>query len=222
MRSEASEREALLVVAHEMAGPLQLLALQLGALRAQFTSHETPRLVSMARAIEALRVLARDLLDADRISSGSFDMKLADHDMCTILREVVVGFGEVARQRGVRLSLLTPAQLNACCDALRIAQVLHNLVSNALKFSPEDASIDVQAKRSSNEVLIAITDAGPGIAPENRQRVFEPRWQAPGERRGHGIGLFVARQLVEAHHGRIWVQDAKRGGTTIAFTLPAA
>ena len=218
---QATEQDALAVVAHEMAGPLQVLAMQLAALRGQSSTQETPQLVRMARAVDALRVLARDLLDADRISAGNFELESSDHDLSAVVREVVASFGDAAAKRGIALSSMVPMGLIVRCDALRIAQVLHNLVANALKFSPVEATVDVQAHRVANEVVITVTDAGPGIAPEHRQRMFAPRWLVPGERRrGHGIGLFVARQLVEAHRGRIWVEDAAHRGTMMAFSLP--
>ncbi len=215
-----SEQDALAVVAHEMAGPLQVLALQLATLRERSTVHETPHLSRMARAIDALRLLARDLLDGDRISAGTFELECGQHDLGMIVRDVVASFGEAAARRGIALSATVPAYLIVHCDALRIAQVLHNIVANALKFSPTGASVEVRVRRVGNEVVVAVRDAGPGIAPEHRQRIFEPRWQVPGERRGHGLGLFVARQLVQAHRGHIWVEGAAQGGTTIAFSLP--
>ncbi len=216
----ASEQDALAMVAHEMAGPLQVLALQLAALGDEGSAQETPWLVRMARAVDALRVLARDLLDADRISAGSFELEYGDHDFSLIGREVLARFGDAALKRGITLSSRAPTGLIVRCDAVRIAQVLHNLISNALKFSPTRGIVEVHVQRVANEVITAVTDAGPGIAPEHRQRIFESRWQVPGERRGHGIGLFVARQLVEAHRGRIWVEDTAHRGTKIVFSLP--
>lgn len=216
----ASEQEALAVVAHEMAGPLQVLTLQLAALRDEAPAQETPQLVRMTRAVEALQLLARDLLDADQISTGKFNVEHGDHDVCLIVRDVLARFSEAAAKRAIALSWKAPMGLFARCDALRIAQVLHNLVANAIKFSPRQTTVEVHAQRVANEVIVAVADAGPGIAPEHRQRIFERRWQVPGEQRGHGIGLFVARQLVQAHRGRIWVEDGVHRGTRIAFSLP--
>ena len=221
-QSNEIEHEALTVVAHEMGGPLQLLSLHLGALRSQLADRmELRRVTSMGHAVEALRVLAHDLLDADQICQGRFQMSFAEHELCALTREVVESFRDtcVARRLVMSFSASTD-NIRVYCDYIRLTQALNNVIGNAVKFSPSDAAVLVRIGIFGDEVGFSVTDAGPGIPPEYRHLVFEPRWQIPGERRGHGLGLFVARRIVEAHHGRIWVEDADQEGTTIAFRIP--
>ena len=124
-----------------------------------------------------------------------------------------------------QLNLDIPIDLPALhVDGDRIAQVLTNLVGNAVKFSPPQSTITVSAARVDEMVQIDVADQGRGIAPAERRRIFEPFQQldAHGVHRaqGTGLGLAICKGLVEAHGGRIWVQDRSGPGTTLSFTLP--
>ena len=221
-RAQPTEHEALTLVAHEMTGPLQMLVLQLAALRARpADERESRRLALMDHAVDALRVLARDLLDADRISQGQFQMSFAEHEVCALGREVIENFSDQCAKRGIILSLAASREcIPLHCDRMRLMQALNNVIGNAIKFSPSDAAVLVRLSLVQQDVVFSVTDAGPGIAAEHRHLIFEQRWQAPGEQRGRGIGLFVTRHIVEAHRGQIWAEDAEQQGTTIAFRIP--
>src|SRR5439155_12150185 len=110
-------------------------------------------------------------------------------------------------------------------DERRIRQVIFNLLSNAVKFTPEGGSVEVSAVQEDGEVRVAVRDTGPGIAPEDRERIFEEFQQADlgGEDRpeGTGLGLALSKRLVELHGGRIWVESEPGKGSTFVFTLPA-
>jgi signal transduction histidine kinase len=107
-------------------------------------------------------------------------------------------------------------------DRHRVMQVLQNLIGNALKFTPPDGHIVVEATLADDEVLFSVSDTGPGIAKEHLGDVFS-RWQAKRtERLGAGLGLPIAKGIVDAHGGRIWVESEPEDGTTFSFTLPVA
>jgi signal transduction histidine kinase len=109
-------------------------------------------------------------------------------------------------------------------DERRIRQVVINLLSNAVKFTPAGGSIDVSASRVDGEVRVSVADTGPGIAPEDQQRIFEEFQQAEAgkeQREGTGLGLALSKRLVELHRGRIWVDSGLGRGSTFTFTLPA-
>ena len=108
-------------------------------------------------------------------------------------------------------------------DAARIQQVLSNLVGNAVKFTPRQGRISVSANRLDREVRFAVIDTGPGIPPEQVPHIFGRFWQAKSsDRRGIGLGLAIAKGIVEAHNGRIWVESQVGVGSTFYFTLPIA
>src|SRR5438094_677795 len=129
-----------------------------------------------------------------------------------------------AGPKGLQVSCDLPdLPITVCADPDRICQVLGNLIGNAIKFTPRGGRVTLAARREGREVQVSVTDQGPGIPPSDLGSVFEPYWQAPGTARlGAGIGLKIAKGLVEAHGGRIRVESKVGVGTTFAFTLPVA
>jgi signal transduction histidine kinase len=109
-------------------------------------------------------------------------------------------------------------------DRFRIQQVFSNLLDNALKFTPSGGAITVSCEASDGEVQFAVKDTGEGIDPENVDRIFDPFWQPPAapHHQGAGLGLAIAKGLIEQHNGRIWVESARGAGTTVIFTIPVA
>jgi signal transduction histidine kinase len=108
-------------------------------------------------------------------------------------------------------------------DAERVEQVLGNLLTNAMKFTPPGGRVELEARAEGDHALFHVRDSGPGIEPDRISRLFEQGWQAnPGDRRGLGLGLAIAKGLVEEHGGRIWVASTPGKGSTFSFTLPAA
>jgi signal transduction histidine kinase len=105
-------------------------------------------------------------------------------------------------------------------DSERIFRVLSNLLGNAIKFTPEGGTITLRAAPRGDELMITVIDTGPGIAPDHLPHVFERYWQArPASQAGAGLGLYIARGIVEAHGGRIWAESSA-GGARLIFTLP--
>ncbi len=108
-------------------------------------------------------------------------------------------------------------------DRHRVMQVLSNLIGNSLKFTPPGGRITVEARDTDGHALFTVADTGPGIAQENLSDIFSPYWQAKrAERLGAGLGLPIAKGIVESHGGRIWVESEPERGTTFSFTLPLA
>jgi signal transduction histidine kinase len=124
----------------------------------------------------------------------------------------------------LELELEAEAYLPALrADHGRIVQVLDNLIGNALKFSGKGARIIVGIRRQGDEVLFLVADAGPGLRPEQVEHVFDRFWQAErGDRWGSGLGLTLAKAIVDAHHGTIWVDSQVGIGTTFYFTIPTS
>ncbi|HYW08161.1 MAG TPA: ATP-binding protein, partial [Longimicrobium sp.] len=108
-------------------------------------------------------------------------------------------------------------------DRDRVVQVLDNLLANALKFTPAGGSVTVSAAPRGGEVLVSVEDSGPGLPEQDLERVFDRFWQAErSDHRGLGLGLAIVRGLVEAHDGRVWVENRPEGGASFRFTIPVA
>jgi signal transduction histidine kinase len=145
-------------------------------------------------------------------------------DLGTMIRDVVHGVSVIDR-KGIDLGVEIPADLpRAQADRDKIERVLTNLMDNALKFTPENGRIVWKAEKQGEMMRVSITDSGPGVPPEDRERIFGRFSQAAGEkprRRGFGLGLAYCRLTVEHHGGRIWVEDGEGGkGSRFVFTLP--
>jgi signal transduction histidine kinase len=127
-----------------------------------------------------------------------------------------------AAERGIELAVAMPEALPpAHADAARVAQVLSNLTGNALKFTPQGGRVRLSATVAGDQIVVAVADTGIGIAAENVAHVFDRFWQAKrASRASAGLGLAIAKSIVEAHGGHIWVESTEGRGTTFQFTLP--
>ncbi|HUF74749.1 MAG TPA: PAS domain-containing sensor histidine kinase [Longimicrobiales bacterium] len=228
LRREIQHREELTrTIVHELRSPLNAIALEAELL---LRSRDTPAYVVPDRfermktsALKMARLLD-DLLDATCIEAGRLSVHKSPFPIAKLLDEAVQTARTQASTKGVVVRAEISGELPlAEADPRRVAQVLDNLISNALKFTPDGGLVTVSAEEHSEEVRVRVRDSGPGIAVEQVDHVFEPFWQAdPGDRRGAGLGLAIAKGIVEAHQGRIWVETGSGSGTTLSFTLPKA
>ena len=172
-----------------------------------------------------LLALINDILDLSKVEAGQVELERGLFSLREALERGVVMVRERALKNGVQLDLeLDPAVDLVEGDERRIRQIVFNLLSNAVKFTPSGGRVDVSATRVNGEVLVAVSDTGPGIAPADQGRIFEEFQQAKagnGERpEGTGLGLALSRSLVELHGGRIWVESELGRGSTFTFTIP--
>jgi len=173
-----------------------------------------------------LLALINDILDLSKVEAGQVELEKNLFSLREALERGVVMVRERATKNGVRLSLELDPQVDLVeGDERRIRQVVFNLLSNAVKFTPHGGSVDISAAKENGEVVVAVTDTGPGISSDDQARIFEEFQQAHsgnGERpEGTGLGLALSRSLVELHGGRIWVESEPGQGSTFTFTLPA-
>jgi two-component system sensor histidine kinase KdpD len=174
---------------------------------------------------DRLAELISNLLDMSRIDAGSLAMELEEVRLGTLLRDAIAAAKIQAPQHV--FSLHIPARLPlVSADPRRIRQVLHNLLENAVKYSPPGSKVAVAVRHDPPFVRISVIDEGIGIPQEYQERVFERFFQvdSASTRRvgGSGLGLAISRSIVEAHGGRIWVQSEPGNGSTFIFTLPVA
>jgi len=175
---------------------------------------------------DRLTRMVSDLLDLTRIEAGKLELLPQALDVGAAVAEAAEGLRPLARARGIRLALELGAGPPIWGDPDKVHQILTNLVSNAVKFTPAHGDVGIAAAPAGpGMVRLEVRDTGPGIPAEERERVFDKFYQVgrvDGERpSGGGLGLTIARHLVELHGGRIWVEDGPRGGSTFVVLLPA-
>lgn len=222
------EREEMLgLVSHELKTPLtSIKALTQLAVR-QLTRAERPEaelVRRMERGVESMNRLINDLLDATRLDTGKMLLMRERVDLGSLCEQVVAD-QEIATGRNIALK--TPnVSVEVQADAVRLSQVLTNLLSNALKYSPEEAPVSVQLKRDRAGVHISVRDEGPGIPPEALSRLFQRFYRVPGIEVQHGtgvglgLGLYICQRLVELHGGQLHVESTLGKGTTFEVRLP--
>lgn len=241
--------EFLSVAAHELRTPITTVRgfaqLELRRLRRLAQPHARPDLnqadlvAALGRAARSLeRIeeqtgrlsrLVHDLLDVARITRGRLELRPTTTDMAALVRRAVEA--AQARTGRHRLALRAPARLVATADALRLEQVVANLLDNAIKYSPEGGAVEVELGPDAEHpgvVTLAVRDRGIGVRPDDRGRLFDQFYRASAPERpevasdGLGLGLFISRQIVEAHGGRIAAEFPADGGTRLVVTLPMA
>jgi signal transduction histidine kinase len=168
--------------------------------------------------------LINDILDLSKIEAGRMELELSDFDLPGIIENTLTLVRERAVRRGIALERSVDERLGTIrADERKVKQVLLNLLSNALKFTPEGGKIAVQAALNDGVAKISVTDTGVGIAPEDQAAVFEEFRQvgtAAKKVEGTGLGLAISRKFIELHGGKIWVTSQVGTGSTFAFTLP--
>jgi signal transduction histidine kinase len=171
-----------------------------------------------------LLALINDILDLSKVEAGQVELEIAPFSLRDALERGVVMVREWATRDGVSVAFVADPDADVVeGDERRIRQVIFNLISNAVKFTPAGGAIEVDSSRVNGEVRVAVSDTGPGIAPQDRERIFDEFQQAEAgldQREGTGLGLAVSRRLVELHGGRIWVESEPGNGSTFVFTLP--
>ncbi|HET7612852.1 MAG TPA: GAF domain-containing sensor histidine kinase [Gemmatimonadaceae bacterium] len=217
--------EVLGVVAHDLRNPLSLIVTTTELLEEEDLEAEQRRKVLeiAKRAGKQMNRLIGDLLDTVQLESGRLNLVLEDLDVATLFAHLADTFGPLAARKGISLVGNTPAEgLSVPADEFRLLQAMGNLLGNAIKFTPEGGEVTFSARHDGTSVLFEVSDTGPGIPPEQVTHLFEQFWQArKNDKRGVGLGLTIAKGIVEAHGGRIWVNSAPGEGSTFAFAIPA-
>ncbi len=219
--------ELVAFAAHELRNPAAMINAGIYLLRLREVEAEVREkaLDSMAQSSAALSRLVMNLLNMGRIEEGRLHLHRASMPLPTLVGDLVEELSAYREQTGNRLQVDLPAvTVDVDPDYARLA--ISNVLDNAAKYSPPEAPIEITGAVEDSMVVVRIRDHGPGIAPERLAQVFEKyetTEMAPGAtHRGTGLGLYMARLLVEAHGGRIWAESEAEAGTTVSFTLPLA
>jgi signal transduction histidine kinase len=228
---EASRRELVSWVSHDLRTPLAGLRAMAEALEDDVAEDPGRYHRQIRREVDRLSRMVDDLFELSRIQSGALTLSLRQVQVGELVSDVLSGARPVAEARGVRLDArVAPALVDA--DAAGLGRVLANLVVNAIRHTPSDGTVEVQAAPEGTDVVLAVTDRCGGIGDQELERVFEAGWRGSAARTpqsdaesdagvgaGAGLGLAIARGIVEAHHGRIRVTNTA-GGCRFEVRLP--
>ncbi len=216
-------------IAHELRTPLSVLRGNLEAMLDGLVEPDAEQIQMLHGQSLALARLVEDLRTLSLASAGQLALERRPVDLCTLSRETVAEMEAAAGEKGVHLRVAAPPDLPSIeGDRGRLAQVLRNLLDNALRYTPAGGTVTVEIGRggSGSEATISVNDTGSGIAPEDLAHVFDRFYRADSSRSretgGSGLGLAIARQLVEAHGGRMWAESGPGQGSRFTFALPLA
>ncbi|HEY5944528.1 MAG TPA: ATP-binding protein [Kofleriaceae bacterium] len=228
LEAEAATRareEILSVVSHDLRNPLGTILMGATTLLSVDVGERSHRIRTVAERIhrqaERMARLIEDLVDFAGIQAGQLAIDRKAHKPEEILSATSEIFNSIALERGLRFETRAPLDLPPIdCDSERAVQVMSNLVANALKVTPKGGAISIGAEPKDKEVVFFVRDTGPGIAPEELPQLFERYWRSKhSQYKGAGLGLSIARGIVDAHGGRIWAESQLGRGATFYFSL---
>jgi signal transduction histidine kinase len=213
-------------VSHDLRTPVAAIKAAIGVVLANMPPDVPPPLQRLLGnvdlAADELTSLIEDLLEMARLQSGRVELWRSSVDVWDVIARAGRAIEPLIQARGQRLLFSPPAEpVIASVDAERLGRVLRNLLGNAHKYGRENGTILVAMERGPTEVCISVTDDGPGIPPEDQERIFERFFRVRGSgSSGTGLGLAIARALVELHGGRVWVESTPDHGSTFRVALP--
>ncbi len=217
------------IVSHDLRNPVNAVKMLTGAILGTERSSPLPLDVIeystiIRQASEQMDSLIRDLLDVTRIEAGRLKVETIPTDVGELLEDALVTLSPVASAKSIQLQLSTdPGLPMVAADRERIRQALSNLIGNSVKFSPRGSVIDLHAERKDGEVVVSVSDRGPGMNDEQLSHAFDRFWQSRRtDREGAGLGLTITRGIIEAHGGRIWAESKEGFGSKFSFTLRTA
>ena len=215
--------DVLAIVAHDLRNPLDRISASVALLLDDTLAAESrpPLLAVMKRTVAGMNRLVRDLLDAASIDTGRLALERRRIDVTPLLESACELFSVQAAAKHLRLDCHADGTFVVYADQGRVMQLLGNLLTNAIRLTPAGGRVDIRAELTGEMVRFAVSDTGPGISEHDVPFVFERFWQGKREARGSaGLGLAIARGIVEGHGGSIWVESEVGRGTTFFFTLP--
>ena len=218
-----ARRELVAWASHDLRTPIASVQAMLEALEDGLATPER-YLPALQDQVRTLSRLVDDLFELARIDAGALTLELREAEVASLVQETVRGLEAEAAARRVHLHASADPRARARCEPEKVQRVLFNLVTNALRHTPSDGSVAVRVEPRETEVRVIVEDTGGGFDAEAQRRMFERFWRGDQARSdaGAGLGLAIARGLVEAHGGRIWAENDTAGGGRVSFTLPTA
>lgn len=229
-RAVSMRDDFMSMIAHELRNPLNSVYLQAQLRRKMLAGDQPPDSVAMLKMVERderqIRSMVRlldDMLDVSRARTGRLAIVPGPFDLCASAAAVVEAIQEQARGTGVQVTLAAPPALVIEGDEFRIEQVITNLLTNALRYGDgKPVAVAVGVREEERECFVSVRDQGMGIAPADQERIFEQfeRTEGASQVAGLGLGLYIARQIAQAHQGRLEVRSAPGEGSEFVLSLP--
>ncbi|MEP7358027.1 MAG: HAMP domain-containing sensor histidine kinase, partial [Anaerolineales bacterium] len=231
-RAEGSRDDLVHMLMHDLRGPLTTILLNIELMTHVYgvpaQADALPRLLIRTETnVRRILGMIDDMLKMSRLEGGSLQPNLAPFDLAACLTDKAIDYRVQADREGKQFALnLRPGLPIIQADADLLNRVIDNLLANAFKFTETGGQIFVTAACQAGSLVVAVKDAGPGIAPADQERIFDKYFQVahsdhPSARSGIGIGLTFCRLAIEAHGGSIWVESTAEQGSTFSFRLPA-
>jgi len=232
-REKAIERmktEFVSIAAHQLRTPLSAIKWALSLLLegdvGELSAEQKSFISKSYESNERMIILINDLLDVARIEEGRYVYKLVPAKLENLAQAALSACKEIAAKRNIKLEYLKPTQAlpEIMIDAEKIAITIQNLIENAIKYTPPNGQVTVSLKYDIDKVELSVKDTGVGVSPEQQNRLFTKFFRASNVMRmetdGTGLGLFIAKNIIEAHGGKIWCQSKENEGSTFSFSLP--
>ena len=227
-RANRLKSEFLASVSHELRTPLNSIIgfsdLLAEETPGQLNDKQKRFLGHVRKAAHHLLKLINDILDLSKIEAGRLELRCENVSLAAALSEVLAVIGPLASAKGIRVHSQAPPDFEVFADRVWLGLILSNLLSNAVKFTAEGGEVRIECEAQEDFVSISVSDSGVGIPPEEHQAIFEEFYQVgattKGAREGAGLGLAIARRLVDQHGGSIWVESQPGRGSQFRFTLP--
>jgi two-component system, OmpR family, sensor histidine kinase BaeS len=222
-RQEEARRRLVAAVGHDLRTPLTALRAALEAVRDGLAPDPDRYLEAMVGDVEVLDRLIDDLFLASRLEAGSIELALEEVDLGELVEGAAEALAPVAAERSVGVSVGVGGPVAVRADPVALGRAVRNLLDNAIRHAPADTEVDVDIEKDGGSALVRVRDRGPGFSEDFAARAFDPftrpdpsRARADG---GAGLGLAIARGIVSAHQGTIWIEDGPGG--LVAFRIPA-
>ena len=220
--------ELVAVVSHDLRNPMTIISMLCGMMQKTFSSdgsHASRRITTaidtMQQASSRMNILLEDLLDTSKIEAGRYTISTQSLDVTQIFEEALSLLMPLASEKQVELTFHAEPDLQIHADPERLFQVLSNLISNAIKFTPADGKIVVAAMSNGDDIVFSVRDSGKGIPAEQLPHIFDRYWTAKeGNASGTGLGLYISQGIIKAHGGQLLAESTPGEGSEFRFTVP--
>jgi len=215
--------EVVAIVSHDLKNPLNGILLNASFLLKVGDQSQKIKVERIKRSAERMQTMIEDILDVTKLDAGTFMVETELEDVTSFVEEAVELHKSLAEEKKINLTYEFENQVGTIkCDHQRVLQILSNLLGNAIKFTPEGKFIKLKVKSLEGFIQFLVEDSGPGLSHNKIPHVFDRYWQVRSTNKmGAGLGLFIAKGIVEAHGGKIWVESEEGQGAKFFFTLPS-